>query len=253
MLNIDFSGRIAVVTGGSRGIGRATAMLLARAGADVAITFQSRRIDADRTLEALRQCGIRCFAHEGDLADPCVAQDLIDRVRRTFGRLDFFIGNAGIWEPAYAALGDMTYQQWRRTQAANLDSIFFSTRAAIRVIANHGRIVLVSFTAGQRGEAGHADYAASKGAIISMVKGLAVELGDRDITVNAVAPGWVDTEMAAKAYHSGGRERIVAGIPLRRVAAAEDVAGPIVFLCTEYAKHISGEILNVNGGAVLCG
>jgi 3-oxoacyl-[acyl-carrier protein] reductase len=126
-------------------------------------------------------------------------------------------------------------------------------RAAARVLAPGGSIVLVGSTAGQRGEAGHADYAASKGAIISLVKGVAMELAPRAITVNCVAPGWIDTEMAAVPYAEGGRARIEAGIPLGRVASAEDVAGPIVFLCSALARHITGEILNVNGGSVLCG
>jgi 3-oxoacyl-[acyl-carrier protein] reductase len=147
----------------------------------------------------------------------------------------------------------MTDAQWRRTLAANLDSIFYTTRAAARMIADGGRIVLVSSTAGQRGEAGHGDYAATKGAIISLVKGVAVELAKRDITVNCVAPGWIDTEMCDIPFAGGGRERIEAGIPLGRVASAEDVAGPIVFLCSPLARHITGEVLNVNGGSVLCG
>ncbi|MBI4543887.1 MAG: SDR family oxidoreductase, partial [Gemmatimonadetes bacterium] len=143
--------------------------------------------------------------------------------------------------------------QWRRTLAVNLDAIFYTTRAATRLLADGGRVVLVSSTAGQRGEAGHADYAATKGAIISLVKGVAVELAPRGITVNCVAPGWIDTEMAALPYAGGGRARIEAGIPLGRVASADDVAGPILFLCSDLARHITGEVLNVNGGAVLCG
>jgi 3-oxoacyl-[acyl-carrier protein] reductase len=135
----------------------------------------------------------------------------------------------------------------------NLDSIFFTTRAATRVLNEHGRIVLVASTAGQRGEAYHADYAASKGAMISFVKSLCVEMARRDITVNCVAPGWVDTEMAAGPYAGGGRARISATIPLGRVAQPRDIAGPIVFLCTDLARHITGEILNVNGGSVLVG
>ncbi|MFW6078796.1 MAG: SDR family NAD(P)-dependent oxidoreductase, partial [Gemmatimonadota bacterium] len=133
------------------------------------------------------------------------------------------------------------------------DSIFYTTRAAARAIDDGGRIVLVSSTAGQRGEAGHGDYAATKGAIISLVKGVAVELASRNVTVNAVAPGWIDTEMAEPAYAGGGRGEIEATIPIGRVATAEDVAGPIVFLCSPLARHITGEIVNVNGGAIRCG
>ena len=172
---------------------------------------------------------------------------------REFGGLDVFVGNAGIWPPRDVALADMTDEQWHRTMTENVDAMFFSTRAAARMLERGGRIVLVSSTAGQRGEAYHADYAASKGAMISFVKSLAVELAPREITVNAVAPGWVDTDMVADALDSGGREKIAAAIPIGRVATARDIAGPITFLCSELARHVTGEILNVNGGSVLCG
>jgi 3-oxoacyl-[acyl-carrier protein] reductase len=135
----------------------------------------------------------------------------------------------------------------------NLDSVFYTTRSAARIIRPHGRIVLISSTAGQRGEAYHADYAATKGAIISLVKGLCIELAKQDVTVNCVAPGWIDTEMCDIPYADGGRERVERGIPLGRVAAVEDIAGPVLFLCSPLARHVTGEIVNVNGGSVLCG
>jgi 3-oxoacyl-[acyl-carrier protein] reductase len=253
MLQLDLTGKRAIVTGASRGVGRAVALLLARAGAHVGISYQSRREEAESVVTDLERMGVRAFAEGGDLAEPAVADQLFERAVREFGGLDIFVGNAGIWPPADVPIAEMTHEQWRRTMAVNLDSIFFTTRAAARVIADGGRIVLVSSTAGQRGEAGHGDYAASKGAIISLVKGVAVELAPRDITVNAVAPGWIDTEMAALPYQGAGRQGIEAGIPLGRVASDEDVAGPVVFLCSTMARHITGEVLNVNGGSVLCG
>ena len=137
--------------------------------------------------------------------------------------------------------------------AVNLDAIFYTVRAAATRLRNDGRMVLVSSTAGQRGEAFHGDYAATKGAMISLVKGLCIELAPRGITVNAVAPGWILTEMSESAFIDGGAESIAQGIPIGRIATAEDVAGPIVFLCSELARHITGEIMNVNGGAVLPG
>jgi 3-oxoacyl-[acyl-carrier protein] reductase len=204
-------------------------------------------------VQRLAERGVRAFAHAADIASLAGTTSLFDRAEREFGGLDIFVGNAGIWPPQDVALADMTDEQWRRTMTENTDAMFYSTRAAARRLERGGRIVLVSSTAGQRGEAYHSDYAASKGAMISFVKSLSVELAPRDITVNSVAPGWVDTEMVADALESEGRERIAKAIPVGRVATPRDIAGPIVFLCSELARHITGEILNVNGGSVLCG
>jgi 3-oxoacyl-[acyl-carrier protein] reductase len=246
-------GKRALVTGGSRGIGAATALLFAEGGTNVVIGYHSRHADAERVVAKATTSGVTAAAVPADVSTRDGADHLVDEAVKLLGGLDFFVGNSGIWIPDDAALTAMTDAQWHRTMRQNVDSIFFSTRAATRVLSDHGRIVLVSSTAGQRGEAYHADYAASKGAIISFVKGLCIELAKRDITVNCDAPGWVDTEMAEGPYRDGGRQRIEAGIPLGRVAAAADVAGPIVFLCSDLARHITGEILNVNGGSVLCG
>lgn len=250
---LDLRGKNAVVTGGSRGVGRATAILLAEAGAGVGIGFRSREEEAERTVDELRSLGVHAWAEAGDLGDPTDAGRLFHRADEEFDGLDIFVGNAGIWPPEDIPVSEMTDDHWRGTIQANLDSIFYTTREAAKRIRADGRIVLVSSTAGQRGEAFHVDYAASKGAIISMVKGLCVELGPRGVTVNCVAPGWIDTEMAQPAYGEGGKEAIAATIPIGRVPPAEDIAGPIVFLCSELARHITGEILNVNGGAVLVG
>jgi 3-oxoacyl-[acyl-carrier protein] reductase len=253
MLNIDLLGRRALVTGGSRGVGRATALMLARAGAHVGISYRTRHDEANAVVHALEQEGVSAWADARELTDPGEVQRLFNRTLDEFGGLDIFVGNAGIWPPEHVPVSLMKDEQWRGTLAANLDSIFYCTREAARIMSNHGRIVLVGSTAGQRGEAGHADYAAAKGALISFVKGVCIELATHDITVNCVAPGWVDTEMAAVPYAGSGRGRIEAGIPLGRVASPDDVAGPIVFLCSPLARHITGEVVNVNGGSVLCG
>ena len=250
---IDLTGRNAIVTGGSRGIGRATARLLARAGASVGIGYRSREADAMAVVEELKASGVHAWAERGDLGRAEDAERLFERGDREFDGLDLFVGNAAIWPPVGVPLAEMTDQQWRSTLAANLDSAFFTTRAALRRIRNGGAVVLVSSTAGQRGEAYHADYAATKGAMISMVKGLCVEAGSRDVTVNAVAPGWVDTEMSATALETDRRAEIDAAIPIGAVATSEDIAGPILFLCSDLARHVTGEILNVNGGSVLVG
>ena len=250
---LDLTGKTAVVTGGSRGVGRSTALLLAKAGASVGIGYRSRTREAEETVEALKALGVHAWAEAGDLGTPEGASDLFRRADEEFQGLDIFVGNAGIWPPEGIPLEEMTDEHWRRTMSANLDSIFYTTREAMRRLRRNGRIVLVGSTAGQRGEAFHADYAASKGAMISMVKGLCVELGPRGITVNCVAPGWIDTDMARPAFEEAGRDAIAGTIPIGRIPPPEDIAGPIVFLCSELARHITGEILNVNGGAVLVG
>lgn len=248
---ISLAGKKALVTGGSRGIGRATAILLARAGADVGITYHSRQEEALAVVQEIGALGRKAYGGGGDLADVATATRLIDECHSALGGLDIFVGNAGIWLPEEVPLEKMEPEQWRKTFAANLESIFASTRAALRRMKS-GSIVLVSSTAGQRGEAFHSDYAASKGAIISLTKSLGIECAPR-INVNCVAPGWVLTEMSAPAFANGGEQRIAATIPLKRIATAEDIAGPIVFLCSDLARHLTGEIINVNGGSVLCG
>jgi 3-oxoacyl-[acyl-carrier protein] reductase len=241
-----------VVSGASRGVGRAVALMLARAGADVGVGYLSREAEAREVADEVRALGRRAYAQAGDMSTPWGAELLFERALVEFGGIDVFVGNAGVWVPDDVPIADLTDEQWAQTTRQNLDSIFYSVRLASRFLAPNGRVVLVSSTAGQRGEAFHADYAATKGAMISLTKSVAIELAPRGITVNCVAPGWVDTEMVARPM-AGGRERIEASIPLGRVATAEDVAGPIVFLCSQLARHVTGEVLNVNGGSVLCG
>jgi 3-oxoacyl-[acyl-carrier protein] reductase len=249
---IDLRGKTALVTGGNRGIGRAAALLLARAGADVALTYHTRSAEAETVAREVRSTGRRAWVAGGDLSDPAVAERLLVGVKAELGGLDLFVANAGVWPAEEVALADMDAGRWRHTMAANVDSVFLSTRAALRLMRPGGRVVIVSSTAGQRGEAYHADYAATKGALISLTKSLAVECAP-SIQVNCVAPGWVDTEMSAPAFPKGNRERIRETIPIARIASAEDIAGPILFLCSDLARHITGEVLNVNGGSVLCG
>ncbi|MDX2123092.1 MAG: SDR family NAD(P)-dependent oxidoreductase [Gemmatimonadota bacterium] len=249
---ISLSGRTALVTGASRGIGRATALLLAEAGADVALTCHSRRDDAEAVAAEIRRLGRRAWVEAGDHGDPTEVERIFAAVAAELGPLDIFVGNAGIWPPEDIPVEEMPDARWVGTMRANLDAIFYTTRAALRRMRSPGRVVLVGSTAGQRGEAHHADYAATKGAMMAFVKSVCVECAP-GVTVKCVAPGWVNTEMCREAFAEGGRERIEAGIPLGRVAAPEDVAGPILFLCSDLARHVTGEVLNVNGGSVLCG
>lgn len=250
---IDLKGKNAIVTGGSRGVGRSTALLLARAGANVGIGYRSRKDDAEKVVAELQGLGVQAWAHAGDLSDARQCDELFERGDTEFDGLDIFVGNHGIWPPVDKPVAEMTDEQWHGTMGANLHSVFYTCRAAARRLRQDGRIVLVGSTAGQRGEAFHGDYASTKGAMISLVKGFCVELAPRGITVNCVAPGWIDTEMSADSLQGESRARIEAGIPIGRVASADDVAGPIVFLCSELGRHVTGETLNVNGGAVLVG
>lgn len=249
---IALDGKRAFVTGGGRGIGRATAVLLARAGAAVAVGYRSRKADAEETIRAIAKGA----AIQADLGDPAAARRAVTDAARALDGLDLLVVNHGVWPPDDVPVANLSDAQWHATVRANLDSVLYVCRAAIPLLPDGGKIVLVSSTAGQRGEAFHADYAATKGAIIAFTKSLAVELAARGINVNCVAPGWVDTEMSAGSYaRDGGRGRreIERTIPLGRVATADDCAGPIVFLCSDLARHITGEIVNVNGGSVLCG
>jgi 3-oxoacyl-[acyl-carrier protein] reductase len=249
---ISLLGKTALVTGASRGIGRATALLLAQAGADVGLTCHSRVDDAELVAKEIRYLGRQAWVGGGDLGDPDVVARLFDQMGAALGPIDIFVGNAGIWPVEEVPVSSMTARRWGETMRANLDAVFLSTQAALARMRKPGRVILVGSTAGQRGEAYHADYAATKGAMISLVKSLCVECAP-EITVNCVAPGWVDTEMSWPAFGDGGRERIEQTIPLRRIATAEDIAGPILFLCSDLARHVTGEVLNVNGGSVLCG
>lgn len=251
--NIDLAPRTALITGGSRGIGRATAELLARAGARVAINYVRDEAAANGLVREIRASGGEAMALAGDVSQTDQARQLVRDVVAAWGRLDIVVLNAGIWEEDVTGRGDV--EVWDRTYAINLRGAFLVTDAAAPHLEKHGgSIVFVSSTAGQRGEARHGAYAASKGALISYTKSLAAELGPRGIRVNAVAPGWVDTDMSAGVLANPlARSEIERTIPIGRIASAADIAGPILFLVSDLARHLQGEIVNVNGGSVLAG
>jgi 3-oxoacyl-[acyl-carrier protein] reductase len=253
-MNLTLNSKVALITGGSRGIGAAAVRLFAAAGAKVVFNYQSAKAQAE---VLVRECGAEnCRALQSDLSTTEAAQQLVSSAISDFGRLDILVANHGIWPPEDAPIDRMSDEQWHRTIAVNLDSVFALIKHSVGQMKKQGsgHIVLVSSTAGQRGESFHCDYAASKGALISMVKGLSTELAREHIRVNCVAPGWVDTDMSAAVLNDPTtREKIFRGIPLGRVGTPEEVAGPILFLCTRYAGFITGEIFNVNGGSVLVG
>lgn len=260
-VELALNGKVALISGGSRGIGAETVRLFAAAGARVAFSYRSARSQAE---ELSVQCGgpQQCVAIEQDLSIPADGRALVSAAVGTFGRLDILVANHGIWEPMDAPIAEMAEAQWRRTLGVNLDSVFGLVQAAVKQMQRQtcpvgeaaGHIVLISSTAGQRGEANHADYAVTKGALISLTKSLSSELAPKGILVNCVAPGWVTTDMSAATLQDAqSGPKIAAGIPLGRAASAREVAGPVLFLCTPLAGFISGEVLNVNGGAVLVG
>lgn len=253
---ISLAGRVALVTGGSRGIGAATVRLLAQAGAQVVFSYHRQRVAADQVARAARRYGVEVLAVRADLRRLGDARVLVERTRRRFGRLDILVANAGIWNVEDIPIEKLSERDWDEMVATNLKSVYAVVRFAVPLMKRQGggRIIAVSSTAGQRGEAFHTHYGATKGAIISFVKGLSTELAPHKILVNCVAPGWVDTEMSQPVLRRAKLRRWVnAQIPLGRVARAEEIAGPILFLASELATFMTGEIVNVNGGAVLVG
>jgi 3-oxoacyl-[acyl-carrier protein] reductase len=254
LIQLNLDGHVGIVTGGSRGIGRAAVDCLARAGASVVVNYHNDRSAADSTVTATAKHAVKALAVQADVSLPGDAQRLVDATIQAFGRVDFLVCNAGIWEGG--PIDQMDEQAWDRTIDLNLKGTWAVCKAAVPHMKRNGfgRIVIVSSTAGQRGEANVSNYAASKGGQISFTKSLAAELGPFGINVNCVAPGWVDTDMCAEVFSDAAfKKSIENSIPVGRVAAPEDIAWPIVFLCSDWARHINGDVLNVNGGSVLCG
>jgi 3-oxoacyl-[acyl-carrier protein] reductase len=254
-VTLSLESKVALITGGSRGIGAATVRLFTRAGAKVVFNYLYAASAAEKLVA---DCGASlCHAVQADLTGTAAAGPLVKATVDRFGSLDVLVVNHGIWPSDDTPIDEMSDAQWRNTVAVNLDSAFALVKHAVAPMKSQqrgGHIVMVSSTAGQRGEAGHADYAATKGALISMTKGLSTELAPFGIYVNCVAPGWIGTDMSAEALEDPERRQKIHGtIPLGRVGTPEEIAGPILFLCTPHAGFITGEIFNVNGGAVLVG
>ena len=250
---LSLEDKVALITGGSRGIGAATVRAFVAAGAQVAFNYQKAKSRAEALTKELDG---KCVAFASDLSSSENSKILVDEVVKRFGRLDILVANHGIWPAEDISIDRMAETQWRNTIAVNLESVFGLIKYSVAHMKKQrsGHIVLVSSTSGQRGEAFHCDYSATKGALISMVKGLSTELARDHIHVNCVAPGWVDTDMAEPALTDPKtRESIFRAIPMGRVGTPEEIAVPILFLCTPYAGFITGEIFNVNGGAVLAG
>jgi 3-oxoacyl-[acyl-carrier protein] reductase len=257
-LVLSLQGKVVLVTGGSRGIGAATVRMFRQAGARVVFSYERARETAEALAAELGGPDV-CRAVQQPLSTPEDGRALVAAAVAAFGRLDCLIVNHGVWPAHDQPIATMADAQWRSTLGINLDSVFGLVQAGVAQMltqsgAVKGHVVLIASTAAQRGEAFHADYAASKGALISLTKSLSSELVAQGIYVNCVAPGWVATEMAAVALSDPATSnKALALIPLGRPAHVDEIAGPVVFLCTPLAGFISGEIFNVNGGAVLVG
>lgn len=248
-----FAGKTAIVTGSSRGVGRATALRLAEGGANVLVNFLSNEAEAIETVRLCEEKGVETLAVQGDVSEFLNAQAIAKAALDKFGHIDLLVCNAGIWEGA--SIEDMTEELWNKVINTNLKSAWAMTKACVPAIKKRtgGAIVMVSSTSGQRGEAGYSNYSASKGGQISFTKALATELAPK-IRVNAVAPGWIETAMVRPVFEDDTyKQSVLNSIPLNRMATTDDVALAICFLLSEWSRHITGEILNINGGSVLCG
>lgn len=251
---IDLSNQIALVTGGSRGIGATTAVLLAKAGANVAITYRAKKQSAQDIVRKIREIGKMGIAFQCNVESMNSCKKVIKNLKREFGKIDILVNSAGIWE--YGPIAMMTPKKWERTISINLTGTFNMCHLVVPIMKHQkrGRIINVSSTAGQRGEPFYSHYASSKGGIIAFTKSIAVELIRYGIWVNCVAPGWVDTDMTSHIFKNPrSRRKIIESIPRRKIATPDEIAGPIVFLASDLSNNIIGEILNVNGGSVLCG
>ncbi len=251
---ISIEGRVVLVTGGSRGIGEAAAKLMARAGAQVALTYATKKTSAQRVAQEIREAGGECLIVPVTAEDRKSVRAAVKTVLNHFGRSDILVNNAGIWKRG--DIGAMTEAQWDETLDVNLKGTFLFCNEVVPIMKKQksGRIINIASTAGQRGEANYSHYAASKGGVIAFSKSIAAELARYNILVNVVSPGWVTTDMTAHVLGRGStRREIEKLIPRGRVATPEDIAGPALFLASELANHVVGAVINVNGGSVLSG
>ena len=248
-----FAGKTAIVTGSSRGVGRATVLRLAEGGANVVVNYLSSDVEALETVRACQNKGVEAIAVQGDVSDLLAAQSIAKQTLERFGRIDLLVCNAGVWEGA--PIENMTEELWNKVINTNLKSAWAMTKACVPAIRKQasGAIVMVSSTSGQRGEANYSNYSASKGGMISFTKAMASELCPR-IRVNCVAPGWIETAMVRPVFEDEEyKQSVLKSIPLNRMATTDDVALAICFLLSDWSRHITGEIMNINGGSVLCG
>ncbi|MGI8788618.1 MAG: SDR family NAD(P)-dependent oxidoreductase, partial [Pyrinomonadaceae bacterium] len=245
--------KTAIITGASRGVGRATTLRLAESGANVVVNYLREEEKANNVVELCKESGVEAIAVQGDVSEWTNAQRIAQTAIEHFGKIDLLVSNAGVWEGA--PIEEMSEEVWNKVLNTNLKAAWAMSKACVPSMKKQasGAIVLVSSTAGQRGEANFSNYAASKGGQISFTKALASELCPK-IRVNCVAPGWIETAMVRPVFEDENyKASVINSIPLQRMATTDDVALSICFLLSDWSRHLTGEILNINGGAVLCG
>ncbi len=245
----DLKGKVAIVTGASRGIGRHIALQLARRGADVAINYRSRQSDADEVVKEIEATGVRALAIQADLSGMPAARGLVRQVQEQWGRIDILVNNAGITRDK--SMKKLTDDDWNDVLDTNLGSVYATCSEVLKIMMDqkYGRIINITSFVGQAGNFGQANYAASKGGIIAFTKTLALEMAKYNITVNAIAPGFTETEMLAQVPENI-REQIIARVPMGRFGQPEEIARAVVFLAAE-GDYITGQQINVNGGVYM--
>lgn len=244
---MELKGKAALVTGGSRGIGRAVCLELARRGACVAVNYAGNAAAAEETVESCKAMGVDAFSVQADVADAAACDAMVKEVLSRFGRLDILVNNAGITRDGLMPM--LKDADWDAVLDANLKGAFHCMRAAYwpMMKQKYGRVVNLSSIVGLRGNAGQANYAASKAGLIGLTKSMAKELAGRNVTVNAVAPGFIDTDMTA-ALPEKAREAMLASIPMGRLGQGEDVAKAVAFFAGDGAGYVTGQVLCVDGG-----
>lgn len=247
---MNFAGKTAVVTGGSRGIGRAVCLELAKGGANVVLCYAGNESAAAETVSACEALGAKALAIKCDVADGTQVKELMDQAVKAFGRIDILVNNAGITRDGLLMM--MKEEDFDAVISANLKGTFLCMKAVARIMMKqrYGRIVNLSSVVGLRGNAGQVNYAASKAGVVGMTKSLAKELASRGVTVNAVAPGFIETDMTA-AMTDAAKAATLASIPQQRLGAPEDVAKAVAFLASEEAGYITGQVLAVDGGMAM--